>query len=509
MMASQVDAIAANIMQIEHNIASMKTEGKALLVRLETLRSSMQVQYAQLDHLHSLCPRIIVLPNEILIEIFKAYLSVSKVDEDTAFVQQKTTLCLSHVCRYWRQISIDTRQLWSPIYIGLENNSPGQFSMLQLFLERSGTGPLDISIIVKLSTPYPDDWVKFADQLKLILPAISRWRRIYVFGEMRHGIYKALRAFTSLHVPYLEMLDVLGVPCCIEDEDDEDDGDDDSYLLHIFQGGAPLLKHLRVRGTSLTTCKPPLSALVSLDLDSGWQDDCLTFEQYREALTTSTALTDLCIMGDQVSIMMMGTTGESNHEPSAIILPSLRRLTISAPDIGLSKLLRMLETPMLESLTIVSRDWLRELHTIGLPTYPMLRFLQLDGATFCCREEPCIFQHTPALAHISLNTCPQQQELLEALLPRELQLGADNQNHTTSYPAPLLHVIDISMVTAHELDTLCAVISNRISRNVPLECVRFSCDGLENIAVDKLKWLRERLRVEVYSYKTQTGYWGC
>jgi hypothetical protein len=87
MPASQVDAIAANIMQVEHNIASMKVEEKSLLVQLETLHSSMQVQYTQLDHLRSLCPRIVVLPNEILIEIFKTYLSVSEVDEETAFRQ--------------------------------------------------------------------------------------------------------------------------------------------------------------------------------------------------------------------------------------------------------------------------------------------------------------------------------------------------------------------------------------------------------------------------------------
>ena len=134
----------------------------------------MQAQYTQLDHLRSLCPLIVVLPNEILIEIFKTYLSVSEIDENTAFVQPTLTLRLSQVCRYWRHIAIDTDQLWSPVYIGHENTSPGQFATLKLFLERSGIEPLDISIIVKLSNPYPDDWDRFADQLELILLAISK-----------------------------------------------------------------------------------------------------------------------------------------------------------------------------------------------------------------------------------------------------------------------------------------------------------------------------------------------
>ena len=174
-------------MQIERNIVSMKVKEKPLLAQLETLRSLMQAQYTQLDHLRSLFPPVRCASQwGIDRDIQNLPVCIRDRWKYRFFVQPKLTLCLSQVCQYCRHIAIDTEQLWSPIYISLKNTSPGQFATLKLFLERSGTGLLDISI-VRLSNPYPDDWDRFSDQLEL-LPAISRWRHTYVFGKMRYGI---------------------------------------------------------------------------------------------------------------------------------------------------------------------------------------------------------------------------------------------------------------------------------------------------------------------------------
>jgi hypothetical protein len=228
------------------------------------------------------------------------------------------------VCRYWGYIAIDTGLLWSFIYIGLENTSPGQFKMLSLFLERSGTQPLDISLIVGLSTPCPDDWHRFADQLALIFPAISRRRRVYVFGEMRHGIYKALYAFgVCMFCAWRCWMSWIARAVVTATTTTK------TIMMVIICAFLKAVLHCSTsafEAHSLTTCEPPLSALVSLHFAYGPEEGQLTFEQYRDALTVSTALTDLHLIGDVACTVVIGANGFPDHELSTITLLSLRKL---------------------------------------------------------------------------------------------------------------------------------------------------------------------------------------
>jgi len=120
------------------------------------------------------------------------------------------------------------------------------------------------------------------------------------------------------------MLDVLDSPCCCYGDDDDEDNNDGDHLcilkavLHCSTSA--------FEAHSLTTCEPPLSALVSLHFAYGPEEGQLTFEQYRDALTVSTALTDLHLIGDITCTVVIGANGFPDHELSTITLLSLRKL---------------------------------------------------------------------------------------------------------------------------------------------------------------------------------------
>ncbi|KAJ3921583.1 hypothetical protein F5877DRAFT_76085 [Lentinula edodes] len=87
------------------------------------------------------------LPNEILSEIFLCYTCISCWP----------TLKLTHVCSHWRDVALGTQELWSNITIShnsfnvfygpsWEEDARGVLPLVELYLERSKTALLDITL---------------------------------------------------------------------------------------------------------------------------------------------------------------------------------------------------------------------------------------------------------------------------------------------------------------------------------------------------------------------------
>ncbi|KAJ3810040.1 hypothetical protein F5876DRAFT_21645, partial [Lentinula aff. lateritia] len=87
------------------------------------------------------------LPNEILSEIFLCYTCISRWP----------TLQLIHVCSRWRDVALGTQELWSNIAIShnsfnvsygpsWEEDARGVLPLVELYLERSQTALLDITL---------------------------------------------------------------------------------------------------------------------------------------------------------------------------------------------------------------------------------------------------------------------------------------------------------------------------------------------------------------------------
>ncbi|KAF8595369.1 hypothetical protein BDV93DRAFT_548838 [Ceratobasidium sp. AG-I] len=80
------------------------------------------------------------LPPELLTRIFTMVISVDKVDSEIAGP-------IPRVCHHWRQLAIQTCELWSHIDVGITDNMfDGCIPLMMLWLERVGKAPLNIHL---------------------------------------------------------------------------------------------------------------------------------------------------------------------------------------------------------------------------------------------------------------------------------------------------------------------------------------------------------------------------
>ncbi|KDR67522.1 hypothetical protein GALMADRAFT_216383 [Galerina marginata CBS 339.88] len=97
------------------------------------------------------------LPPEVLAEIFLKFVEDDKAlktfrtqlrDSNRPLVSKHTDadpILLGHVCSYWRAVALTTPMLWATISILHPKKS--QIRLLQLWLERAGSHPLELSIL--------------------------------------------------------------------------------------------------------------------------------------------------------------------------------------------------------------------------------------------------------------------------------------------------------------------------------------------------------------------------
>nr|GAT50125.1 fatty acid hydroxylase [Mycena chlorophos] len=99
------------------------------------------------------------LPNELLTAIF-----LFAIDHDHDDPLTTTPTTLSHVCRRWRQIALDSGSLWTSLVFTYPT-SPSQMSRILTYLSRSKNYPLDILLDVR-----DEGWdLELAEDLELEL----------------------------------------------------------------------------------------------------------------------------------------------------------------------------------------------------------------------------------------------------------------------------------------------------------------------------------------------------
>lgn len=109
-------------------------------------------------------------------------------------------VAVSHVCRLWRAVALQTPQLWSTLSIDL---SP---SAAAAFLERSQTEPLDVRVVQYVLTDVQDRILTF---LHLVLPHASRWSSFVVDVPVEKGMEVALECCAEGLAGRVLELDVL------------------------------------------------------------------------------------------------------------------------------------------------------------------------------------------------------------------------------------------------------------------------------------------------------------
>lgn len=479
-------SIKGEIARLQIEVETMKKKEDDLLAEVQLLRMSIKDRQAHIARLNNLCAPIGVLPPELLAAIFQS-------GPCDVFDHGTYAISISQVSRHWRNVSLDIPSLWNFFRI-VPYEQSSQLKMLETFIGRARSHPLSIVIDMECGSSEREYSLHDIDsQLGRVIPLVSRWRTLFIHGNFWEDVFDVCSPFEELCAPLLESFEVV--------VDSEEDMEDYTHTeLCVFVAGAPRLSHVRVEEVSLMSCHPPLASLVSLHLHR--PPNQLTPDQFWETLTASNQLRNLHIGGYVADIQFESSLGPG------VQLPSLHSLTISPfPQTDLYSLLVCLNCPSLEHLTIISSvlkdDILPELanalrKTNGPSRYPLLKSLTLRYVNFIrWWEADWLVTMLPSITHLVIYRCVNPATLLDRLLPlKHVGTFDEDEDRDESGPVswPLLQTICLSKMLSSKLEVLYDVIADRISRGIPLACVKL--DSI-NIPEDRLEWLQARVRVEI------------
>ncbi|KAJ4467230.1 hypothetical protein J3R30DRAFT_2069958 [Lentinula aciculospora] len=337
---------------------------------------------------------ILALPSNIHLDIFHA------VHENGDRI-----LTISHVCKLWRELSVNTSIFWThiPVDISLINSeiifddpltlSPSRalevFPWPATLLHRSGFRPIDLDIIVKtrLQLPQFDDWrfpkqglnIPWAPAHSMILsrilaPHAARFRSVVMVSNVWHPIHFLSESLFGISMPFLEEWNValdnsiLGVfipagnllpenvvlQCPV----------DNSPSIEVNQALYPKLTYLSLGGITHGWRRLVPRNLVSLDLSNLPLRSRPTFEELK-VLLLSSKLT--------LEVLKLSTSAPQSVQPvpdnDKITLPNVRTLKLGLSFVENDLILvTHLDVPGLESLEIcdfTNRGVCFEYHTFN------------------------------------------------------------------------------------------------------------------------------------------------
>ena len=284
------------------------------------------------------------LPNETLAAIFEAGLALTKqpyvVSWNPRMPQRSKPfeILVSSVSRRWRNVALQTPQLWTDLRINVSKFTAGD--MLDLYLSRSKSCLLDIAF-TQLSQdgrsydPDPDfDTNNFAWRLKQLVPHATHWRQFVIEGvsvgpDMSH-LFSPL---AGLYAPALERM-VIDCYC------------NPSRVLEVFSVGAPLLSYIELMEVYFI---PPHDTVTSLKLGAHYSP--LSYTDFSHLMSHMRSLIHLSMDAKIAGIYDLAT---ATHQSPRIELHSALSLDldlswITHPSVGA---LCFLDLPALESLVI-------------------------------------------------------------------------------------------------------------------------------------------------------------
>ncbi|KAJ6477539.1 hypothetical protein C8R45DRAFT_906428 [Mycena sanguinolenta] len=289
---------------------------RSRLSELDALISSLTAERQRLQHVaDTIIYPVLSLPPETTTEIF---LRCIPPQSDLRQAHSEAPFLLAQICRQWRQIALDTPQLWQSLFFHEEETST---RLLQLWLARSGRLPLDFELKCW-------DFPRVGALIETILLHCHRWQDVK-FGlprgsfsdlDLRHASLPLLRSISLEPTVFWDMSESV---------------DDPVTIIH-----APLLRDVHV-SSQATIVVPQWASITSLTLSYEWP------------FTECMALLAKC---PNLVTLHVSTTGVSGVYTNPIILNSLEALTC---DFGDASVLEYLTLPRLSRLTVSK---FRDLH---------------------------------------------------------------------------------------------------------------------------------------------------
>ena len=435
-------------------------------------------------------------------------------DEDNEKPPFEVTV--SHVCRLWRDVAINTPALWST----LDFSKGPPFTESAVYLERSKGAPLDIAIDITNDEEggEPDD-PSYAEQLEqildLIIPHVWHWRSLELMVSDYLPMHSALtRMGACASAPLLEVLQLYHY----EDSDEgaskfapEELREQDFVLFH---GNAPRLAHVALWGVHLDWARSTfLRGLAELELAYHAKDVCPPFRDFARILRESPALETLtlCASGPAggpvewlESVMGPDTMETAEHaapEASTVItLPSLENLVIAFLDPDYTRqLIERLALPKLVSLALDFEDadgtalmqaLTRPSPVTGKSVLNGLRALKIAGVQ--CFDGTAITEVYAALSNLqalNLNFDFVSMQWYDTLLAQWESVASSNRD-------PLLPKLDNLTTTGLSGSDVRRLIEARKAIGKPMKRVYMNQD--DELEVEDEDWIKEN--VEEFDY---------
>lgn len=313
------------------------------------------------------------MPPEILTVILR--FAVKGLEARAGVIER---LCISRVCRLWREVALADGTLWNLIFF---RDKPPYRRSLSWF-DRAGTAPLEIHIDERDSKWDGDEERhRFTGQhmaalMDKLLTKVSQIRTLILVVDTWAPMLVALHKFQSV-----------GPPSAIRRLELHRSGL--SYVrlgagfqpgllrepLRLFSGPTPLLNYVCLNGVHIDWDRSQLQNLTFLDLRRMAMEVMPKVERLREILASSPNLETLILDG-------AGPLWDVDHPPFAhrVQLPKLKKFTIGDCTVEYAcYIVEQFEAPALQALTLMSlngEDYAPLIEAIT-PRFPAIRLATL------------------------------------------------------------------------------------------------------------------------------------
>ncbi|KII86153.1 hypothetical protein PLICRDRAFT_279631 [Plicaturopsis crispa FD-325 SS-3] len=412
------------------------------------------------------------LPNEILGEIF-LYGPTEFGDKELP-----SQVTISHVCRHWRAAAIGMPMLWTRIHSGRTLYSKFPPSLLDVFLERSG------SCLLHIDTWYEDDLSFYK-----LTPHVHRWATLVV----RDVWCMMLRDWDKLYAPNLTHLELVHIDC---EEDTERLFDQDWPL---FTGGLPKLTSLVLSGKLLSACIFPMP-LRSLETLHIIETPTIPVEDSEPWHIMTAALKAVLTDADSLKTLKITDcltdffSEPLNGVDSFIKLPRLTTFDFKPPYDGFNT-----DTHYLTSAMTIC--WMPSLQHVILRTVDaaliehltdfMLRFNTVPSVETLTLEETDLTEDLmrifPNVSYVTLRQC------------WDLNVYLPLFSKTDEHSRPLWPRLQVLEIETHEslrtADFTPTVTTRLVGESLPLRFLILKSPESSLPAGDSVAWLRERVRL--------------
>ncbi|KAI6008106.1 hypothetical protein F5J12DRAFT_826658 [Pisolithus orientalis] len=210
---------------------------------------------------------------------------------------------LSHVCRRWRQVALNTPSLWNTLRIPILHRE----SAIRTYLHRCNQCPLSVHLGPQLSDRRMMDVITSE-----LMPRIGQFRELILDTEDRQELHVLLSHLVNTAAPSLQRLKITS--------NDPVRGQGSYPPIEIFKRGAPLLSDVRLSALPITL---PQAAVSTLHFDP--------LPGPGIPLPRSHLLSIITPVASSLTVLYLkGFVSGFHEEPGSapVVLPALRELVV-------------------------------------------------------------------------------------------------------------------------------------------------------------------------------------